>query len=66
MSHRLGKCCSDDIDFILIGKMCLYASALNFDRVIIKVAGNKDRHKSSGEFDFVPLVSMVQHSPQVS
>ena len=29
-----------------------------FDRIIIKVAGNQDRHKSSDEFDFGPLVSM--------
>ena len=25
----------------------------------IKVAGNQDRHKSSDEFDFGPLVSMA-------
>ena len=29
-----------------------------FDRIIIKIAGNQDRHKSSDEFDFGPLVSM--------
>ena len=27
--------------------------------MIIKVAGNQDRHKSSDEFDFRPLVSMA-------
>ena len=32
-----------------MGKWCL----------IIKVAGNQDRHKSSDEFDFGPLVSMA-------
>ena len=30
-----------------------------FDHVVIKVAGNQDRHKSSDEFDFEPLVSMA-------
>ena len=30
-----------------------------FDRIIIKVAGNQDRHKSSDEFNFGPLVSMA-------
>ena len=29
------------------------------DRIIIKVAGNKDRHKSWDELDFRPLVSMA-------
>ena len=29
------------------------------DRIIIKVADNQDRHKSSDEFDFGPLVSMA-------
>ena len=28
--------------------------ACSFDRIIIKVAGNQDRHKSSVEFDFGP------------
>ena len=37
-----------------MGKYCLYASSLIFDRIIIKVAGNQDRHKSSFEFDFGP------------
>ena len=28
-------------------------------QIVIKVAGNQDRHKSSDEFDFGPLVSMA-------
>ena len=38
-------------------KWCLHASSFIFDQIIIKVAGNQDRHKSSDEFDFGPLVS---------
>ena len=34
-----------------MGKLCLSASSFIFDRIIIKVAGNQDRHKSSDEFD---------------
>ena len=37
-----------------MGKCCLHASSFIFDRIIIKVAGNQDRHKSSKEFDFGP------------
>ena len=33
-------------------KWCLHASSFIFDRIIIKVAGNQDRHKSLDEFDF--------------
>ena len=33
-------------------KCCLHASSFIFDRIIIKVAGNQDKHKSSVEFDF--------------
>ena len=37
------------------GKMVsLHASSFIFDQIIIKVAGNQDRHKSSDEFDFGP------------
>ena len=43
MSHRL-----------IIGKCCLYASSFIFDWIIIKVADNQDRHKSSDSFDFRP------------
>ena len=39
---------------LIIGKCCLHASSFIFDRLIIKVAGNQDRHKSSNEFDFGP------------
>ena len=35
-----------------MGKCFLRASSFIFDRIIIKVAGNQDRHKSSDEFDF--------------
>ena len=42
-----------------MGKWCVHASSLIFDRIIIKVAGNQDRHKSWNEFNFGPLVSMV-------
>ena len=37
---------------LIMGKCCLQASSFIFDRIIIKVAGNQDRHKSSQEFDF--------------
>ena len=37
-----------------MGKWCLHASSFIFDRIIIKVVGNQDRHKSSDEFDFGP------------
>ena len=42
-----------------MGKWCLHASSFIFDQIIIKVAGNQDRHKSLDEFDFRPLVSMA-------
>ena len=35
-----------------MGKCCLHASSFIFDRIIVKVPGNQDRHKSSDEFDF--------------
>ena len=34
-----------------MGKWCLHASSFIFDRIIVKVAGNQDRHKSSVKFD---------------
>ena len=43
ISHRL-----------IMGKCCLHASSFIFDRIIIKVAGNQDWHKSSVEFEFGP------------
>ena len=42
-----------------MGKWCLHASSFIFDRIIIKVAGSQDRHKSLDEFDLGPLVSMA-------
>ena len=39
---------------LIMGKCCLHASLIIFDQIIIKVAGNQDRHKSSIEFDFGP------------
>ena len=35
-------------------KCCLHASSFVFDQIIIKVAGNQDRHKSLDELDFGP------------
>ena len=37
-----------------MGKCCLHASSFIFDGIIIKVAGNQGRNKSSNEFDFGP------------
>ena len=37
-----------------MGKCCLHANSFIFDQIIIKVAGNQDRHKSLEEFDFGP------------
>ena len=37
---------------LIMGKCCLHASLFSFDRIILKVAGNQDMHKSSKEFDF--------------
>ena len=39
---------------LIMGKRSLHASSFIFDRIIIKVAGNQNRHKSSDEFDFGP------------
>ena len=44
---------------LIMGKWCLHASSFIFDRIVIKVAGNQDRHKSSNKLDFGPLVSMA-------
>ena len=48
ISHRL-----------IIRKWYVHASSFIFYRIIIKVAGNQDRHKSSDEYHFRPLVSMA-------
>ena len=37
-----------------MGKCRLHANAFFFDRIIIIVSGNQDRHKSSDKFDFGP------------
>ena len=37
---------------LIMGKCCHHASSFSFYQIIIKVAGNQDRHKSSDEFDF--------------
>ena len=37
-----------------MGKWGLHASSFFFYRIIIKIAGNQDTHKSSDEFDFGP------------
>ena len=43
ISHRL-----------IMGNYCLSARSFIFDRIIIKVAGNQDMHKSLKEIDFGP------------
>ena len=35
-----------------MGKLCLHTRLFIFDRIVIKVAGNQDKHKSSDKFDF--------------
>ena len=42
-----------------MGKWYLHAGLFIFDWIIIKVAGNQDKHKSLDEFDFGLLVSMA-------
>ena len=37
-----------------MGKCCLHANSIIFDRIIIKFAGNQVRHNSADEFDFEP------------
>ena len=39
---------------LIMEKWCLHASLFILDWIIIKVAGNQERHKSSFEFDFGP------------
>ena len=45
---------SKEFPRLIMGKWCLHASLFIFDQIIIKVAGNQDRHKSTDEFDFGP------------
>ena len=42
-----------------MGKWCLHASSFIFYRIIIKVAGNQDRHKSLDEFDFSGRIRLL-------
>ena len=37
-----------------MGKCCLHAGSFIFDQIIIKAAGNQDRHKSLKGFDLGP------------
>ena len=46
-----------------MGKWFLHASSFIFDRIIIKVAGNQDRHKNSDESDFGPDYSLWSYLP---
>ena len=39
---------------LIMEKWCLHSSSFIFDQIVIKVAGNQDRHKSSVEFNFGP------------
>ena len=39
---------------LIMGKCCIHASSFIFVQIIIKVADNQDRNKSSVEFDFGP------------
>ena len=39
---------------LIMGKWCRHASLFIFERIIIKVAGNQEKHKSLVEFDFGP------------
>ena len=45
--------------WLIMGKWCHHTNSFIFDRILIKVAGNQDRHKSSDEIDFGHLVSMA-------
>ena len=45
--------------YFIMGKLCLHASSFIFDRILIKVAGNQDRHKSLDKFNFGLLVSVA-------
>ena len=46
-------------DRLIMGKWCVHAGLFIFYQIIIRVAGNQDRDKSLGEFDFRPLVPMA-------
>ena len=38
----------------IMRKCCLHGNSFIFDRIIVKIVGNQDRHKSLDEFDFGP------------
>ena len=46
--------CLKNFPYTYNGKICLHANSFIFDRIIIKVAGNQNRHKSLDRFDFGP------------
>ena len=48
------------VALLTMEKWCLHASSLIFYRIIIKVAGNQDRHESLVEFDFGPNQSYLE------
>ena len=48
------ECLNKKSHRLAMGKWCLHAGSFIFDQIIIKVAGNQDRHKSSVEFEFGP------------
>ena len=54
LTTELAALKSKKFSILIMGKCCLHASSFIFNRIIIKVAGNQDRHKSSNEFDFGP------------
>ena len=39
---------------LIMGKLYLHTNAFSFDPILIKLAGNKDMHKISEEFEFQP------------
>ena len=51
--YNPGKCCGHDSSFI-------------YHRILIKLAGNKDRHKISDEFDFRPYRNISLGSKEIS
>ena len=46
-----------------MGKWCLHANSFIFEWIIMKVAGNQDRHKSLNMFDFRPDQTTCTHLP---
>ena len=52
--HKISEEFGKNVHRLIMGICPLHASSFIFDRIIIKVAGNQDRHKSFDEFDFGP------------